>query len=291
MSVVSSSCRRVSLLVLGMLVSVSLFALVGCGGEKEVDPYVYSSLRSVMQGDTLSYDFLFEIDAPQFDYVQGNTGIVRDGNLLEFVVGTDLENQYRSYSGALLGVQKFFKPTSHLMIKRVKKAGVPQPVDSCASFVMPRMLRASQVDLETPGAALPDLAWNRKSDFATYRPDEEGNEKQIQTGIERFVFVPKHTLPDSVLANPSAKDMTWYAVFENSTLEIVDLTPGAEWMLHMLLEKDLPLVGSFTVTELIDSFRERKVEYEGLGHVIGKVKINWFRYANSFVKGNADFAM
>ena len=278
--------RWIMVVLLGVLASFVLAGLVGCSKE-EVDPYVYASLRAVMHGDTLSHNFLYEVDAPQFDYVKGNTGMVRDGNMLWFMVSHDLENQYRSYTGSLLGVQKFFTPQPYLMIKRVKKAGIPQPVDSCRSFIMPRLIPASAVDLETPGADLPGLKWNRKNDFVTFVPEDSEDEIAVQSMIESFVKVVRHDLPDSVKANPSSEHMTWYAIFEEATLEIVDLTPGARWMLEMLLEKDLPLVGSFTVKEFYDSILIRRVEHEALGHVIGKMKINWFRFANAFVQGAA----
>ena len=290
MSAVRFSRRWASVLLVGVLACFTVAGIVGCGGQKEVDPYVYTSLRSVMFGDTLSHDFLFEIDAPEFEYVKGNTGIVRDGNMLWFIVGHDLENQYRTYAGSLLGVQKFFKPQPYLMIKRVKKAGIPQPVDSVTTYVLPRLIPASAIDLQTPGADLPGLRWNRQNDFVTFVPEvEEGEEPTvvaIQSMIENFPKVPRHDLPDSTKANPQPKDHAWYAVFDEATLLIDDLTPGAEWMLELLVAKDLPLVGSFTVKEFVDPFVERRKEYGDLGHVIGTMKVNWFRYANSFVEGS-----
>jgi hypothetical protein len=222
--------------------------------------------------------------------VRGNTGIVRDGNLLEFVVGTDLENQYRSYGGALLGVQKFFSPTAYMMIKRIKRAGVVQPVDSCTSYVVPKVRRANAVDLETPGANLAELRWDRINRIKDFLPaeDGDGSEIQVQSGIENLVYTARHTLPDSVQANPGPDDMAWYAVFPEATFEIVELTPGAEYMLHLLQEKDLPLVGSFTIASVEERFTDRRREYgEVLGHVVGTMKINWFRYANAFVEGHA----
>lgn len=287
MSVVSSA-RRWALLLMVLLGGVTLAGLVGCGGEKEADPYVYASLRSVIEGDTLSNDFLFEIDAPRFDYVRGNTGIARDGNLLEFMVGTNLEGQYRSYSGTLLGVQKFFTPTQYLMIKRVKRAGVVQPVDSCTSFVMPKVRHANVVDLQTPGANLAELSWQRTSRIKDFMPQEEGGEDiAVQSGIENFVYAPRHDLPDSVQANPGPTDMSWYAVFPEATFQIVEVTPGADYMLHLLKDKGLPLVGSFTITSVVEHLRDRRREYGDLGHIVGTLKINWFRYANSFVEGHA----
>jgi len=182
------------------------------------------------------------------------------------------------------------------MIKRIKRDGVVQPVDSCTSYIVPKLLRAGAIDLETPGADLPGLRWNRKSEFSTFLAEEDEDPIAIQSMVERFVHVPRHDLPDSVRANPSPEDMAWYAIFEDSTLEIVDLVPGAEWMLQLLIAEDLPLVGCFTVQELTDSIIERRKQWgfktdenpDGdLGHVIGKMQVNWFRYANTFVKGNA----
>ena len=82
--------------------------------------------------------------------------------------------------------------------------------------------------------------------------------------------------------------MAWYTVAPASAFQIVGLHRGAEYMLHLLLEKDLPLAGSFTITEVEDSYPARKIDHEGLGHVAGKIRINWFRYANAFIKGTAN---
>lgn len=289
---VSSPRRWVSTVLLGLL-AVTLFGMIGCGEKEVADPYVYDSLRRVTRGDTLSAGFLFEIDAPEFEYVRGNTGIIRDGNLLEFLVAEDLENNYRDLSGALLGVKKTFTPQpTHLVLQRIKRNGVveadslPRPAD----YTLPVLMRAGAVDLDTPGAPLPDLGWKAKDikeASSTYLPEEDGGDlKPVQSGIENFVYAPRHDLADSVKANPSPEDYAWYAVFPEASVEIVDLTPGAEWMMHLLLEKDLPLIGSFSLLTLNDNYQERKIEHEGIGRVVGTMKINWFKYANTFVQGS-----
>jgi hypothetical protein len=289
---VSSVRHWVSVVLLGLL-AVTFIGLAGCGKKEEVDPYVYDSLRRVTRGDTLSTNFLFEIDAPEFEYVRGNTAIVREGNILEFLVGEDLEHNYRNLAGTLLGVKKTFTPApTHLVIQRIKRNGVVEAdsLPAPENYTLPTLLRAGAVDLETPGAPLPELGWKtRDLDEArsTFLPDEEDGElKPIQTGIENFVYVPRHDLPDSVKANPSAEDYAWYAVFPESALEITELTDGADWMLHLLKDKDLPLVGSFSLLTLVDEYSKRKIEHEGLGHVVGTMKINWFKYGNTFVEGS-----
>ncbi len=289
---VSSPRRWVSTLMLALL-AVTLVGMIGCGEKEAVDPYVYDSLRRVSRGDTLSTGFLFEIDAPEFDYVRGNTAIVRSGNLLEFVVGEDLENNYRNLAGTLLGVKKSFSPQpTHYVIKRIKRNGAIE-ADSLAapaSYTMPRLLRAGAVDLETPGAPLPELGWKTKdikTARATFLPEEEDDDlRPVQTGIETFTYAPRHDLSDSVKANPGDEDYAWYAVFAESTVEIVDVTKGADWMLHMMLDKDLPLIGSFSLVSLEDEYSKRKIEHDGLGRVVGSMKINWFKFGNTFVEGS-----
>ena len=288
---VASPRRWVSALLLGLL-AVTFLGLAGCGEKEEIDPYVYDSLRRVTRGDTLSTGFLFEIDAPEFDYISGDVAIVRDGNLLEFLVATDLENNYRSLNGALLGVRKTFTPQpTHLVLQRIKRNGIVE-ADSLPApqgYVLPRLLRAGAINLETPGAPLPDIGWKRKDideARATFLPEEEDDDlRQIQSGVEHFVYRPRFDLEEEAAANPAPEDYAWYAVFEETSMEIVNLTPGAEWMLHMFLAKDLPLIGSFSVTELESEYSKRKIEHEGLGHVIGAFQVNWFKFGNTFVRG------
>ena len=291
---VASPRRWVFALLLGLM-AVTFFGLAGCGGKEEIDPYVYDSLRRVTRGDTLSVGFLFEIDAPEFDYVHGDVGIVRDGNLLEFVVGQNLENNYRNLAGTLLGVKKTFTPQpTHLVIQRIKRNGIVEAdsIPAPQGYVLPRLLRAGAINLETPGAPLPDIGWKRKDideARATFLPEEEGDDlRQIQSGIERFVYRPRHDLDEEAALNPAPEDYAWYAVFEETSMEIVNLTPGAEWLLQMFLTKDLPLIGSFSVVTLEEEYTTRKMEHEGLGHVIGTFQVNWFKFANTFVEGTSN---
>jgi hypothetical protein len=289
---VSSPRRWLSVLVLGLL-AVTIFGLTGCGEKEVADPYAYDSVRRIMKGDTLSTDFLFEIDAPEIEYALGNTAMIRNGNLLNFLVYEDIEHKHQNLTGTMLGVVKSFSPQpTHLVIQRIKRNGVVEAdsIPRPGSYVLPRLLRAGAVDLETPGAPLPEIGWKTKDikeARSTFLPEEEDDPlRPIQTGIEKFVYAPRHDLEDDAKLNPSAEDFAWYAVFPESALEITDLTPGAEWMLRLLLDKDLPLIGSFSLLSLEDEYQLRKIEHEGLGHVIGAMKINWFKYGNTFVEAS-----
>jgi len=288
---VLSARRGLSALLLA-LAAMTLIGLVGCGEKEEVDPYVYSSLRRIVQGDTLSVNFLFEMEAPEFEYVRGDVAMIRDGNLMEFLVAKNLENTYQNLAGTMLGVQKAFTPQpTHLVLKRIKRNGVIE-ADSLATpvgYALPTLLRSGQVDLETPGAPLPELGYLASSineARSTYLPENEGDDlRAIQTGISDFVYVPKHNLSEAAAANPGPNDFAWYAVFPNASLQIVNLDKGADWMLNLMKDQGYPLVGSFSVVSLNDKYSERKIEHPGLGHVVGTMQINWMKFANSFVQG------
>lgn len=287
-----SSTRRWVLTLMLALMAVTIIGLAGCSKEEVVDPYVYDSLRRITRGDTLSVGFTFEIDAPELEYVKGDVAIIRDGNLLEFLVGNDLEHNYANMAGTLLGVKKTFTPQpSHLVIERIKRGGVveqdsiPHPV----GYKLPHLLRSGAIDQDMPGAPLPDMGWKVKEyneAVSTYLPENEGDPlKTIKSAFLDFTYRPRVGLPDSVAANPSADDMAWYAIGNGISLEMVELTDGAVFMLELLQEKDLPLIGAFTVVRLEDKYANRKIDHEGLGHVMGEMHLVWFQYANTYVEG------
>jgi len=282
----SSSLRRAPSLLLLALVGLTLAGLAGCGGDKEVDPFVYTTLSRVMDGDTLSNNFLFEIDAPQIDYAKGDVAMVRSGNRIEFMVGPDIEHAFAGYAGMLLGVEKRFSPTTHLFLKRTKQGEIVTPVDSVESYALPAIFMATRQQLETPGADLSAMNWRRKSTVESFLPAEDSTRPiEVQSGIAEFVYVPRHDLSEEQAANPGPDDFSWYAIFPESSFQLVDLNPGANWMLQLLKDKNLPLVGSFTLTEYVEAYSDRAKTHGDLGHVIGKMRINWFRYANSYVRG------
>ncbi len=290
MFAVSSSLHRASYPLLLALAAVAFIGLAGCGGEEEADPYVYTTLERVMAGDTLSNDFLFEIDAPTLDYAEGDVGIVRKGNQLQFVVGPDIENSYASYAGSVLGVQKRFNAvnsTTHLFLMRYRNGEMVTPIDSVTSYMLPDVRTINKNELETPGAPLPDLDWQRESKIKEFLPVNEGDALlKVQSIVENFVYMPRHDLSEEQLDNPTDGDYAWYAVFPKSTFRIVELEEGAPYMLELLKAQNLPLVGSFSLVSHEPKRVERRKTHGDLGHVCGTMKINWFRYANTYIAGS-----
>jgi hypothetical protein len=299
------SRRWTSWFLLASLAAVVASGLVGCGEEEVVDPYQYTSLNAIMRGavkDTTRthleneagekvehHLFAFEIEAPTFEYVRGDVGIVRSGNMLHFFVARDLENLYPRLDGALLGVRQTFSPQpTHVVLERIKRDGqiVAEDLERPKGYVLPRMLRAGAVDITEPGKNLGEANWKDRKTLESLLPeDETGDLLRFQTGIDTIAWVPRHDLPDSVRMNPTEDDMAFYAVLPMGSFEIVDLAPGADYMLHLLIDRDLPLVGSVSPVSWVEAYADRKTEHEIIGHVVGGLRVNWFKYANGFVEG------
>ena len=300
------SNRWASWFMLGSLAVLVVAGLVGCGEEEVVDPYQYTSLTDLMKGSVLDTTrtmrkgaagekeeyglFRFEIDAPQFDYVRGQVGIVRDGNQLFFFVARDLENLYPRLEGAMLGIRQSFSPQpTHVVLERIKRNGVIEAdsLEGPTHYLLPKLLRAGAVDITEPGKNLGEADWKDRKTLQTLLPENEGDALlRFQTGIDKFVWMPRHDLTDSTaIASPTEEDMAFYAVMPMGSFELVDLAPGTDYMLHLLIEQDLPLVGSVSPASWVEEYQDRKQEYPVIGHVVGELRVNWYKYANTFVEG------
>jgi hypothetical protein len=287
----TSQRRRVTILLMVVLAVIAI-GLARRAKKEIADPYVYDSLRSVTRGDTLSVGFRFEIDAPSFEYVRGNTGIIRDGNLLEFIVAEGLESSYQRLAGTLLGVRKTFSPQpTHLVLERIKRNGVVEADTTTlrrpARYTLPRLMNAAAIDQNVPGAPLPEIGFTAAEITdarSAFLPEKEGDAlKTVKSAYANFAYRPRHDMAAGATASPA--DFAWYLIGDTSALEIVGLTEGAEWMLHLLKDKDLPVIGAFTLMTLEEEWTKRRVEYPGLGHVVGTARIDWFQYANAYVEG------
>ena len=92
----ASSLRRASALPLLALTAALLISLVGCSEEKVVDPYLGASINAVMDGDVQYPGFQFKVAPPALRYAKGDVAIVANGNRMFFLVGPDVQRNYRT---------------------------------------------------------------------------------------------------------------------------------------------------------------------------------------------------
>ena len=255
--------------------------LVAACGEKEVaDPYVYGTLDQVTRGHIQSEEFLFEIDAPAFEFIEGNTGIARVDNRLEVIVADDLENQVANWDGKIIGVKKYYSPYVWLMARRVKtpegEGFVTTDLDSVPDPVLPRFI---SVDLnEVNGFDIGTLRWNQKAKI-----DDMMDAKVSSAGT--ILYLPDHEAEDAAAAEGADAEavvepaMAWYLQAESSDamFKISNVSPRLEMYFRLLEAQELPFIGEVTIGETY-SYADRRAS-----RVSAPVEINWLRYANRFL--------
>ncbi len=191
---------------------------------------------------------------------------------------------------AIIGVRQSFSPQpTHVVLERIKRGGVIE-ADSLAAptgYILPRLLRSGAVDISEPGKDMTDASWKDRKTLMVLMPENEGDELlRFQTGFDQLVYVPRHDLTDEARLNPTAKDLAFYVVLPMGSWELVNLAPGADFMLQMLIAEDLPIVGSVSPASWDEDYATRKIDHGVVGHVVGTLRLNWFKYANAFVEGH-----
>jgi hypothetical protein len=270
MSVKRSVRSRSLWLICGALAGLSCLSLAGCGGgakERPGEVYTPVNVKDLGRADVGGGKALLEIDAPKFEFVKDNTAVLRDGNSRLFFAGKDLEKLSKEFEGKKLGLKRMTTPTPYFRVQKVGKTYL----DTTFAVVVPRIMQLTQEEVQTPGADLPNIDWQKLEEARGFLPKKPGEPLiPVQTMITTFKRAPR---PD----NPN--EMAWYARFFKSTLEIVDVDPGAEWAFDALNAKRLSMQGSFTLVSLEDNPARLSAQNGDLGHIVGKVRVNWFRFS------------
>ena len=100
-------------LIAALLTSV----LAGCGGKLE-ENYVMTTVREASRGSLLSPGFKYGFDTPDFVAAHGNMALVREGNLIEFFSGEDIESKLEQVKGRRFTVaaRKLYSPRIHFTV-------------------------------------------------------------------------------------------------------------------------------------------------------------------------------
>ena len=270
--------RPFALRTLLACVAMSAALVAGCGEEEEVDPYVYGTLDQVTRGHVQSEGYLFEIDAPEFVLLDGNTGIARVGNHLEVIVGDDLENRAANWEGKMLGVQKFFSPYVWLMVKRVKEpVGETFNITELDSVPDPVLPEFTDVDLEeVSGFDLGSLRYNQREAI------EDMVDAEVQ-GVGVVTQLPDHEWeePEDAADDTTAAEppMAWYLQAEGSdaTFKITNVTEELELAFELLQAENLPFIGGVKIMDPYPWVERRE------SRVSAPIEVTFVRYANRYL--------
>jgi len=114
-----------SKLISAVLATVLLAGLTaGCGGKLE-ETYQMVTLREADHAQIASPGYKFSFDTPVFIAANGDLALVREGNLIEFFTGTDIENKLNQVEGRkfVVGTRKRYSPIVHYTVDFFVVAG------------------------------------------------------------------------------------------------------------------------------------------------------------------------
>ena len=95
--------------------------LVACGESGEVDPYATVTLREATRGMVVSKGFKYKFQNPEIVALNRNLGMIREGNLIEFIGGRSLEDKLsgKTEGNFELAVVKTFSPYVHFKVEKI----------------------------------------------------------------------------------------------------------------------------------------------------------------------------
>lgn len=245
-----------------LAVIAALSVVAACGSDRTADPYPRASLRTLTRGRPApSAGFRYKLVNPSIESLYRNVGLVRDGNIVEFITGRNLEEKLAGASvGVELAVVKEYSPFVHFRVERVCTAQdttfltpgtvfLPRVVDATAFSMSPY----ERIDVDEVYSnrtdALRSLE-NRKVRFSCPITEEQGSSGR------HFVLQGR-----------------------NAKFRVAAVSDGMGVVLRLLADKGYAFEGGVVMTATEDPATRA-----GSG-VAGTVEIEWVKYGRRIVTG------
>lgn len=238
-----------------------LFA--GCGGDLE-ETYMMVSLREAGHGQVPSPGFKFGFDTPTFIAADGDLALVREGNLIEFFTGQDIENKIKMVEGRKFTVcaRKVFSPMVHFTVDCFVAGGDTIKVGEPYSVAFPAIIKGFDegeyegIDVTTLGPSTAKLGDIFNSKF----------------------IVDKATVSYEEVDWPGFTGMAYLLNLPNIRFFVDDPAPEMELMLRAYMSENLYFDGG---VQYGDRPAASTRNYRERTKIAGPVKLEYIRYGGS----------
>jgi hypothetical protein len=239
--------------------------LASCGGKLE-ESYQMVTIREASHDQIASPGFKFSFDTPKFIAARGDLALVREGNIIEFFTGQDIENKIKIVEGKkfTVGARKMYSPITHFTIDFMVAGGDTIEVGEPYNVTFPPMIKGyddsefEEVDLDL----LTSSSTRLKAIFNTKFKVEES-----------IITYEEVTLKDET-------EMVYLLNLKNVKFIIEEVNPELELVLNAFMNEHLYFDGGVsygdrpTEATFPRSFRSRT-------KIGGKVKLEFIRYADN----------
>jgi hypothetical protein len=251
-----------SKLISTILATVLVAGLVaGCGGTLE-ETYQMVTVREAGHAQISSPGFKFGFDSPNFIAAQGDMALVREGNLIEFFTGMDIENKLKQVEGRkfTVGARKMFSPITHFTVDFFVAGGDTIEVGEPYSVSFPPMIKGF--------------------DEGEFEEIEIGS-LSPQTSKLKDIFNTKFKVEGAVLtyeevAWSGEPMMAWVINFPNIRFFVEEVSPEMELVLKAFMAENLYFDGG---VEYGDRPATSTRNYRTRSKIAGPVTLEFIRYA------------
>jgi hypothetical protein len=251
-------------IVLNVVMAAFLASLlIACGEAGEVDPYATVTLHQATRGKVVSKGFKYKFQNPEVVALNRNIGLIREGQLLEFIGARSLEDRLsdKTEGNFELAVVKEFSPYVHFKVEKIY-------TEMDTTF------------MTQTGAVVYPTIW----DPADYGVDSY-EEKDInaipynRTGTLRGLVDTK-MMVQGVITLEKEEGRSYYMLHgENATFRVADPSDGIGLFLKMLIENNYLFEGGIMMTAVEDYGERMKSK------IAGTVEIQYLKFGDRIITG------
>lgn len=239
--------------------------LAGCGGKLE-ESYKMVSIREAGHAHLTSVGFKFGFDTPDFIAANGDVALVREGNLIEFFTGMDLENKLMQVEGKkfVVGARKIFSPLTHFTVDFFVVGGDTIEVGEPYGVSFPPMIKGF------------DSGEFEDIDISKIGP---------QTNQLKDIFNTKFKANDAVITYEEVKwgsdpQMAYVINYPNVRFFFEEISPELELIFKALMAENLFFEGGVSYGDRPASSTR---SYRTSSKIAGPVELEFVRYAGSVI--------
>jgi hypothetical protein len=249
--------------VLATVLVVGLIA--GCGGKLD-ETYRMVTVREAGHSAISSPGFKFGFDSPDFIAANGDLALVREGNLIEFFTGIDIENKIKQVEGRkfVVGSRKIFSPITHFTVDFFVIGGDTIEVGEPYGVTFPPMIKGF------------DEGEFEDIDISTLSPE---------TGELKNIFNTKFKVEKAVVTYEEVSwsgtpEMVYVLNYPNVRFFIEEVTPEMELVLKAYMAEDLYFDGGVSYGDRPASSTRN---YRVSSKIAGPVDLEYVRYGGSVI--------
>jgi len=240
----------------------SLLVIFGCGEETKVDPYAEVTLEQATRGPAvISKGFKYKLRNPEIVESYGHLALVREGNIMEFVVGRSIADKLASIDlkNYELNVVKMYQPFVHFKVEQVVSGTDTVFISGAGAIDYPKLFPAEGFKFaEHEEYDLDRLRYNRSADL------EKARDKQFRvTGTVSVV--------------EEDGEEVYMLSGKSSTCRIIDPDHGVSLVLKLLVANNLGFDGGITFIE-VEPWAERRNN-----QISGDVMIDYVKYMDKYI--------